>query len=37
MGSTIIVLFGKDMVQWDNEFTADKVVKLGERIGKTLA
>jgi phosphatidylserine decarboxylase len=37
MGSTIIVLFGKDMAQWDNEFTADKVVKLGERIGKTLA
>jgi phosphatidylserine decarboxylase len=37
MGSTIIVLFGKDMAQWDNKFTADKVVKLGERIGKTLA
>ena len=37
MGSTIIVLFAKDMAQWDSEFTADKVVKLGERIGKTLA
>ena len=37
MGSTIIVLFGKDKAQWDNEFTADKVVKLGEKIGKTLA
>jgi phosphatidylserine decarboxylase len=37
MGSTIIVLFGKDKVQWDNEFTADKEVKLGERIGKTFA
>ncbi len=37
MGSTIIVLFGKDKAQWDNEFTADKAVKLGERIGKTLA
>ena len=36
MGSTIIVLFGKDNAQWDNEFTADKMVKLGERIGKTL-
>ena len=36
MGSTIIVLFGKDKAQWDNEFTADKVVKLGEKIGKTL-
>ena len=37
MGSTIIVLFGKDKAQWDNEFIANKVVKLGERIGKTLA
>jgi phosphatidylserine decarboxylase len=37
MGSTIIVLFGKGKAQWDNEFTADKAVKLGERIGKTLA
>ena len=37
MGSTIIVLFGKDKAQWDNEFTADKAVKLGERIGKTVA
>ena len=36
MGSTIIVLFGKDKALWDNEFTADKVVKLGESIGKTL-
>ena len=36
MGSTIIVLFGKDKVRWDNELTADKVVKLGEKIGKTL-
>jgi phosphatidylserine decarboxylase len=37
MGSTIIVLFGKDKAQWDSELTADKVVKLGERIGKVLA
>lgn len=37
MGSTIIVLFGKDKAQWDSEITADKVVKLGEMIGKTLA
>ena len=33
MGSTIIVLFGKDKAQWDGELTAEKVVKLGERIG----
>jgi len=36
MGSTIIVLFGKDKVQWDGELTAEKVVKLGERIGKMI-
>lgn len=36
MGSTIIVLFGKDKAQWDSGFAADKVVRLGERIGKTL-
>ena len=37
MGSTIIVLFGKDKVQWDSELKADKAVKLGEMIGKALA
>ncbi|MGZ8165023.1 MAG: archaetidylserine decarboxylase [Methylobacter sp.] len=36
MGSTVIVLFGKDKVQWDAEFQANKVVKLGEKIGKIL-
>ena len=36
MGSTIIVLFGKDKAEWASNFTADKVVKLGERIGNTL-
>lgn len=34
MGSTIIVLFGKDRVQWEGGFKADKLVKLGEMIGK---
>jgi phosphatidylserine decarboxylase len=34
MGSTIIVLFGKDYAQWNAEFTANKAVKLGELIGK---
>ena len=33
MGSTIIVLFGKDKVQWNSEFTAGKKVNLGESIG----
>jgi len=37
MGSTIIVLFGKDKAHWDNEFTADRSVRLGERVGKILA
>ncbi len=36
MGSTIIVLFAKDKAQWNTDFTADKIVKLGEHIGNTL-
>ena len=34
MGSTIIVLFGKDKAKWDAEFKAGKTVKLGELIGR---
>jgi phosphatidylserine decarboxylase len=34
MGSTIIVLFGKDQAQWDVEFKAEQPVKLGELIGR---
>jgi len=37
MGSTIIVLFGKDKAEWASNFTANQVVKLGEKIGHTLA
>ncbi len=33
MGSTIIVLFGKNRVQWTDAFKADLPVKLGELIG----
>jgi phosphatidylserine decarboxylase len=36
MGSTIIVLFGKDKVQWDAEFKAEKTVKLGELVGRVV-
>lgn len=36
MGSTIIVLFGKDTVQWNADFTANKEVKLGEMIGSII-
>ena len=34
MGSTIIVLLGKDKVQWESGFKADELVKLGELIGR---
>jgi phosphatidylserine decarboxylase len=34
MGSTIIVLFGKDAVQWAEDFSAEKPVKLGEKVGQ---
>jgi phosphatidylserine decarboxylase len=34
MGSTIIVLFGKDKARWDAEFKAGKTVRLGELIGR---
>lgn len=33
MGSTIIVLFGKDKVKWTPELIAGKIVNLGENIG----
>ncbi|MFZ9610166.1 MAG: archaetidylserine decarboxylase [Methylococcales bacterium] len=36
MGSTIIVLFGNKKAKWDSNFTAEKVVRLGEHIGDTL-
>ncbi len=36
MGSTIIVLFGKDKVVWEPGFVADKQVKLGEMIARQL-
>lgn len=36
MGSTIIVLFGKNRAQWTEAFKADVPVKLGELIGKII-
>ncbi|MDO9047422.1 MAG: archaetidylserine decarboxylase [Methylobacter sp.] len=36
MGSTIIVLFGKDKAEWDSEFKVEKTVKLGELIGRVI-
>lgn len=34
MGSTIIVLFEKDKINWSDDFSADKAVKVGEKIGQ---
>nr|WP_024298530.1 archaetidylserine decarboxylase [Methylomicrobium lacus] len=36
MGSTIIVLFGKDRAAWTESLAAGKSVRLGEMIGKKL-
>ncbi len=36
MGSTIIVLFGKNKVTWEDNFSAGKAVKLGELMGKII-
>ncbi len=34
MGSTVIVLFGKDAVEWTEELTAGTGVKMGQMIGE---
>jgi len=36
MGSTIIILFGKNKVAWEKDLHAGKTVKLGEKIGHIL-
>lgn len=36
MGSTIIVLFGKDKIKWNDNFKPGNKVKLGEMIGKAV-
>ena len=35
MGSTVIVLFGKDAVEWTEDFAAGSAVKMGQMIGIT--
>lgn len=35
MGSTIIVLFEKDKVDWESEFIAEKALQLGELMGRS--
>lgn len=37
LGSTAIVLFEKDKMQWDNAFQANITVKMGECFGKVLS
>lgn len=37
MGSTIIVLFGNDVINWSDQFSAGQSVQLGEKIGKVNA
>ena len=32
MGSTVILLFPKDTIEWSKELTASSVVKLGQRL-----
>ncbi|MGR8980464.1 MAG: archaetidylserine decarboxylase [Gammaproteobacteria bacterium] len=36
MGSTVIVLFGRNQAQWLDGFKAEQTVKLGEMIGRTI-
>lgn len=36
MGSTIIVLFGEQAMNWQEEFSPGKTVQLGEKIGSTI-
>jgi phosphatidylserine decarboxylase len=36
LGSTAIVLFGPDMVEWDEELQAGSKVNMGQRIGKLI-
>ena len=37
MGSTVIILVGKDQIKWLPNLTAGSIVKMGEEIGQTLA
>lgn len=37
MGSTVILLFGKDRVAWDAALQPDRAVQMGQRIGTVTA
>ncbi|MEJ2694997.1 MAG: phosphatidylserine decarboxylase, partial [Candidatus Thiodiazotropha sp.] len=34
MGSTVILLFGKDAVEWGEDFTPGSKVRMGQSIGE---
>jgi len=36
LGSTAVVLFAKDKIQWDENFSAGTPTKMGERMGKKI-
>ena len=36
LGSTAVVLFAKDKIQWDDQFKAASPTKMGERMGKII-
>ncbi|WP_445116893.1 archaetidylserine decarboxylase [Acinetobacter sp. WZC-1] len=36
LGSTAIVLFEQDKIRWDEQFKANSVVVMGERLGRTV-
>lgn len=37
LGSTVVLLFGKDAVNWNESLTAGAFVQMGQRIGATIA
>jgi phosphatidylserine decarboxylase len=37
IGSTVIVLFGKDQIKWNSQLQAGSLVKMGEEIGEVRA
>ncbi|NOQ77890.1 MAG: phosphatidylserine decarboxylase, partial [Gammaproteobacteria bacterium] len=34
MGSTVVLLFAKDAIEWDSELYAEKPVQMGQLLGK---
>lgn len=36
LGSTVIMLFGKDMISWDEDLRADQDIRLGQSLGSLI-